>query len=176
MERAKAALLLGALGVMSGLAGAADSAHDGPWFNARVGTMISYRAKQAMPTPGAPDKVAIISEEVVGVTPDTVTVKLTRKEAGQPDKTSTANRARRISDKQYAEMLNSLGYERKSIEFKVSGQSFNCREYKREIDSPDGDPDRAVITWTTFCRDLPGWIASQSVGSLRRFEMLDVKR
>jgi hypothetical protein len=138
--------------------------------------MISYRVKQAMPMPGAPDKVAIVTEEVVAATPETVTVKLTRKEAGQADRTSTATRLRRIPEKQFSELFFSLGYERKAVEFKVSGQSFNCREYRREIDSPDGDPDHAVTTWTTFCRDLPGWIASQSVGSLRRFEMLEVKR
>ena len=155
---------------------AADQAlREGPWFNAKTGTTITYRIKQEMPMPGAAPKVAVISEVVVASTPDTVTLKRTSKAQGEPTRESTSTQARRISSIEHSRLLEQLGYERNAVDFNVSGLTFKCRQYRREIESPNRDTDDSTMVWTTFCRELPGWIASQSVDSLKRFEMLDVK-
>ena len=169
-------LLLAIAEAMSGTACAAETERDGPWFAAKTGTLISYRIRQEAVIPGTPPKVAIITEEVTNVSPETVTVKITRKAAGVPDRITNSDRPRRISERQYVQMLKNIGTRQKEIDFKVSGMSFACQEYKLESEDPGGDADRPVSAWTTFCKDLPGWIATQSVGSFKRFEMLEVKK
>ena len=169
-------LLLAIAEAMSGAACAAETERDGPWFAAKTGTLISYRIRQEAVIPGTPPKVAIITEEVTNVSPETVTVKITRKEAGVPDRITNSDRPRRISERQYVQMLKNIGTRQKEIDFKVSGMSFACQEYKLESEDPGGDADRSVSAWTIFCKDLPGWIATQSVGSFKRFELLDVKK
>jgi hypothetical protein len=159
----------------------ADSQHDGPWFKAKVGTSIRYRITQPETVPGVAPKSAVITEEVVSATPETVTVKSTRTAAGEAERTNTATRPRRISGQQYDQFLRNIGYDRKGVDIKVSGQTFSCRQYERDYDSSDGNPDHSVRVWTVFCRELPGWVAAQRAGSASwkndevRFELLEVK-
>jgi hypothetical protein len=154
---------------------------DGPWQGARVGTAISYRVRQPMPMPGAPDKVAVITEEVTAATAGSVTVRITRREQGQPDRTQTVDRPRRMPGDQYAQFLKTIGDERRRVEVKVSGQAFDCRQHVREVDSEDRNPDHTVTTRTTVCRTLPGWIAAQRLSAPSwktdqvRFELLEVR-
>lgn len=160
---------------------AAESQHEGPWFKAKVGTMVRYRVTPPEAMPGKTPKSAVITEEVVATTPETVTVKMTRQAPGEADRVNTVTRPRRISGDQYGQFLSTIGYDRKGVEIKNSGLTFSCRLHEREFESSSGDPDHTVKVRTVFCRELPGWFASQRAYAVSwkndevRFELLEVK-
>lgn len=133
-----------------------------PWFNAKVGTMIRYRVtEEKMPGMLGAPRSKTITEEVTAVTDSTVTVKVTRSEAGQSDQTSTITHPRTLTTEQSRQIDAMLGSTRNPKLIKtVSGHEFECFNYRRTIESPDGNHD--IWYHTIKCSELPGWIFVQS--------------
>ncbi len=164
----------------AGTAGAAPRAptRPSPWHDARPGAAITYRLSEPLASGGARTRrVAIVTEEVVGADTNSVSVRVTRREDGVPDRVVTRTYPRELTASRHAQFLASLGPRRDTTTRVVSGRKLACAVHRSE--SAGGDPRGRLVVSTTLCRGLPGWIHAQSVGRAAdpalapRFELLD---
>lgn len=164
----------------AGASGAArrDPSRPSPWHDARPGTAITYRLSEPIATGGVRrHRVAIVTEEVIGADAASVSVRVTRREDGVPDRVVTSTYPRTMSASRHAQFFASLGPRRAAKTVTVSGRRLACAVHRSE---PAGDdPRRRLVVSTTLCRGLPGWIHAQSVGHpadpalAPRFELLE---
>lgn len=164
----------------AGATGAAprEPTRPSPWHDARPGTAITYRLSEPLAPGGARTRrVAIVTEEVVGADATSVSVRVTRREDGVPDRVVARTYPRTLAASRHAQFLASLGPSRGTTTRVVSGRRLACSEHRSE--SAGDDPRGRLVVSTTLCRGLPGWIHAQSVGRpadaalAPRFELLD---